>query len=167
MKKLFLLLALFSLLCVGCSEPNDPIDTPQDPTEQPGNDTGNGDEGNEDENGGNNDENEGNEDENKTFITDAKGNIIVEAEGGEGVITFTAEWKDVTRNSPVPEPEVEATCEAQWVENLTVAENITFTVLANEADARETKVVVTYGEQKVRVSVKQAAKSSNNEERHF
>ena len=35
MKKLFLLLALFSLLCVGCSEPNDPIDTPQDPTEQP------------------------------------------------------------------------------------------------------------------------------------
>ena len=35
MKKLFLLLALFSLLCVGCSELNDPIDTPQDPTEQP------------------------------------------------------------------------------------------------------------------------------------
>ena len=50
MKKLFLLLALFSLLCVGCSEPVDPIDPPQDPTEQPGNDTGNGDEGNEDEN---------------------------------------------------------------------------------------------------------------------
>ncbi len=80
------------------------------------------------------------------------------AEGGEGVITFTAEWKDVTRNSPVPAPEVEATCAADWVENLTVAENITFTVAANEADARETKVVVTYGDKSFEVAVKQAAK---------
>ena len=80
------------------------------------------------------------------------------AEGGEGVITFTAEWKDVTRNSPVPVPEVEATCAADWVENLTVAENVTFTVLANEADARETKVVVTYGDKSFEVAVKQAAK---------
>ena len=80
------------------------------------------------------------------------------AEGGEGVITFTAEWKDVTRNSPVPAPEVEATCAADWVENLTVAENVTFTVLANEADARETKVVVTYGDKSFEVAVKQAAK---------
>ena len=51
------------------------------------------------------------------------------AEGGEGVITYTAELKDVTRNSPVPEPVVEAACEADWVTDLTVAENITFTVL--------------------------------------
>ena len=80
------------------------------------------------------------------------------AEGGEGVITFTAEWKDVTRESPVPEPEVEATCAADWVTDLTVAETITFTVLANEADARETKVVVTYGDKSFEVAVKQAAK---------
>ena len=96
-----------------------------------------------------------------TLTSDAEMNF--EAEGGEGVITFTAEWKDVTRNSPVPAPEVEAACEAQWVENLTVAENITFTVLANEADARETKVVVTYGDKSFEVAVKQAAKEQNEE----
>ena len=97
-----------------------------------------------------------------TLTSDAEMNF--EAEGGEGVITYTAEWKDVTRNSPVPEPVVEATCEAQWVENLTVAENITFTVLANEADARETKVVVTYGDKSFEVAVKQAAKQNDQPE---
>ena len=80
------------------------------------------------------------------------------AEGGEGVITFTAELKDVTRNSPVPEPVVEAACEADWVTDLTVDENITFTVLANEGDARETKVVVSYDDKSFEVVVKQAAK---------
>lgn len=96
-----------------------------------------------------------------TLTSEAEMNF--EAEGGEGVITFTAEWKDVTRNSPVPVPEVEATCEAQWVEDLTVAENITFTVLANEADARETKVVVTYGDKSFEVAVKQAARQNEPE----
>lgn len=97
-----------------------------------------------------------------TLTSDAEMNF--DAEGGEGVITFTAEWKDVTRNTPVPAPEVEAACEAQWVENLTVAENITFTVLANEADARETKVVVTYGDKSFEVAVKQAAKQNDQPE---
>lgn len=97
-----------------------------------------------------------------TLTSDAEMNF--EAEGGEGTITFTAEWKDVTRNTPVPAPEVEAACEAQWVENLTVAENITFTVLANEADARETKVVVTYGDKSFEVAVKQAAKQNDQPE---
>lgn len=85
------------------------------------------------------------------------------AEGGEGVITFTAELKDVTRNSPVPEPVVEAACEADWVTDLTVDENITFTVLANEGDARETKVVVSYDDKSFEVVVKQAAKEQNEE----
>lgn len=97
-----------------------------------------------------------------TLTSEAEMNF--EAEGGEGVITYTAEWKDVTRNSPVPAPEVEATCEAQWVEDLTVAENITFTVLANEADARSTKVVVTYGDKSFEVAVKQAAKQNDQPE---
>ena len=101
-----------------------------------------------------------------TLTSDAEMNF--EAKGGEGVITFTAEWKDVTRNSPVPAPEVEATCEADWVTDLTVAENITFTVLANEADARETKVVVTYGDKSFEVAVKQAAPTGVNiEAKHF
>ncbi len=85
------------------------------------------------------------------------------AEGGEGVITYTAEMVEITRESPVPEPEVEATCAADWVTDLTVAENITFTVLANEADARETKVVVTYGDKSFEVAVKQAAKEQGEE----
>ncbi len=84
------------------------------------------------------------------------------AEGGEGVITYTAKMVEVTREAA--EPKVEATCEADWVTDLTVAENITFTVLANEADARETKVVVTYGDKSFEVAVKQAAKQNDQPE---
>ena len=84
-----------------------------------------------------------------------------EAEGGKGVIAYTLEEK--TRFSPVGQPVVEAFCEATWVSELTVAENITFQVTANEADARETEIVVTYGEQEVKVAVKQAAKEINSE----
>lgn len=84
-----------------------------------------------------------------------------EAEGGEGVITYTLEEK--TRFSPVGQPVVEAFCEATWVSELTVAENITFQVAANEAEARETKIVVTYGEQSVEVKVNQKEKASTPE----
>ena len=81
------------------------------------------------------------------------------AEGGQGVITYTAKMEEVTRTSPVPEPEVKATCEVAWVENLTVAENITFDVAVNEGEARETKIVVTYSDKSFEVAVKQAAKA--------
>ena len=89
-----------------------------------------------------------------TLTSDAEMNF--EAEGGEGVITYTAKMVEVTREAA--EPKVEATCEADWVADLTVAETITFTVAANEAEARETKVVVTYGDKSFEVTVKQAAK---------
>ena len=89
-----------------------------------------------------------------TLTSDAEMNFG--AEGGDGVITYTAEMVEVTRE--VAEPKVEATCEADWVTDLTVAENITFTVTANEAEARDTKVVVTYGDKSFEVAVKQAAK---------
>lgn len=69
---------------------------------------------------------------------------------------------EVTRQT-VTQPKVEATCEADWVTDLTVAENITFTVTANEAEARETKVVVTYGDKSFEVAVKQAAKGEEPE----
>ncbi len=78
------------------------------------------------------------------------------AEGGQGVIIY--ELVEETRNTPVPMPEVDATCEAKWVSNIVVAEDIIFTVAANEGEARNTKVVVSYGEQKVEVKVEQAAK---------
>ena len=84
-----------------------------------------------------------------------------EAEGGNGVIAY--EVKEITRNNPVPQPEVKATCEAKWVSDVTVAEEITFVVAANEGEARDTKVVVTFGEQSFDVAVKQAAKAKEPE----
>jgi hypothetical protein len=80
-----------------------------------------------------------------------------EAVGGKGAILYNL--KEVTRFEPVPMPAVEAFCAAAWITNISIEEDITFNVAANDGEARETEVVVTYGEQKVRVSVKQAAKS--------
>ena len=79
------------------------------------------------------------------------------AEGGQGVIEY--ELVEETRNTPVPMPMVEATCEVDWVTDITVAEDITFNVAANEGEARATKVVVTYGTQVFEVAVNQAAKA--------
>lgn len=79
-----------------------------------------------------------------------------EAEGGQGVITYNL--IEVTRNSVAPQPEVEATCAAEWITDVTVAETITFNVAANEGEARETKIVVSYDEQEIEVAIKQAAK---------
>ena len=88
-----------------------------------------------------------------TLTSEAEMNF--DAEGGEGVITYTAEMVEVTRTEPAV---VEANCAATWVTDLTVAEDITFTVATNEAEARETKIVVTYWDKKFEVAVKQAAK---------
>ena len=46
------------------------------------------------------------------------------AEGGNGTITYTLE-------NAVEGTELEATCEAEWVSNVAVAENVTFVVAAN------------------------------------
>ena len=97
--------------------------------------------------------------ENKEYNLNVTSELVLsfEAEGGQGVITY--ELVEETRNSPVPMPVVEATCDAEWITDLVVAENITFNVAANEAEARTTKVVVSYGEQRVEVEVEQAAKN--------
>ena len=73
------------------------------------------------------------------------------AEGAEGTIHYSVE-------NAVEGTEVEATCAAEWVIDLTVAENITFVVEANEGEARETSIVVAYGDLQKSVAVKQAAK---------
>ena len=74
------------------------------------------------------------------------------AAGGEGVITYTLE-------NAVEGTELTATCEADWVLNLTAGETVTFAVAENEAEeARETKVVVAYGELSFEVAVKQEGK---------
>ena len=88
--------------------------------------------------------------------------MTFKAEGGNGVITF--ELNEVTRFSPVGQPVVEATCAAEWVTDLAVEENITFVVAANEGEARDAMVVVTYGEQSIEVAVKQAAKKGEEPE---
>ena len=75
------------------------------------------------------------------------------AEGGEGTITYTLE-------NAVEGVELTATCEADWVMNVTVGETVTFTVAENEAEeARESKVVVAYGELSFEIAVKQAGKA--------
>ena len=75
------------------------------------------------------------------------------AEGGNGEFAF--ELKNAVEGT-----ELVASCEAQWVSNVAVdkANNkVTYTVAANDTtEARETKVVLTYGELKVEVTVKQA-----------
>ena len=79
--------------------------------------------------------------------------INFEAEGGQGTITYTLE-------NAVEGVELTATCEAEWVADVTIAESVTFTVEANEeSEGRETKVVVAYGELSFEVAVKQSGKA--------
>ncbi|MBR3775521.1 MAG: BACON domain-containing protein, partial [Alistipes sp.] len=85
------------------------------------------------------------------------------AEGGDGEISFTAAMVEVTRMSPVDAPMPEAECDADWVTDLAVGEKVTFKVAANEGDARETKVVVTYDTESFEVVVKQAKKADEPE----
>ena len=76
------------------------------------------------------------------------------ATGGEGIITYTLE-------NSVEGIELEAECEAEWVANLTVGENVTFSVAANDVEqVRQTTISVTYGELGFEVLVKQAAKEA-------
>ena len=80
-----------------------------------------------------------------------------EAQGGAGVINYSVE-------NAVEGTEVEATCEADWVTDLAVAETITFNVAANEAEeAREATITVAYGELSKSVAVKQAAKEQGEQ----
>ena len=117
MKKLFLLMALFGVLCAGCSEPNDPIDTPQDPTEKPGNDAGNGDGG-------------------TTFITDADGNVVVEAEGGDVVVTVTT---NIEYDVVIPE-DAQAWLSVADTRGELRMEKLTFTVAENDFEERSANV---------------------------
>ena len=76
------------------------------------------------------------------------------ATGGEGIITYTLE-------NSVEGIELEAECEAEWVANLTVGENVTFSVAANDVEqVRNTSIFVRYGELSFEVAVKQAAKEA-------
>lgn len=73
-----------------------------------------------------------------------------EAEGGQGTIAYNLKNAEA---GAVPT----ATCAAQWVTNVTVGETVTFDVAANEGEARDTKVVVTYKDKYFEVTVNQKA----------
>ena len=77
------------------------------------------------------------------------------AEGGNGTIAYTL-------LNAVAGTNLEATCDAQWVKNITIGEEITFTVAANEGDARNTKIVVSYAQLSFEVGVAQAGKSGSD-----
>lgn len=70
-------------------------------------------------------------------------------DGGEGVITY-----DITETRAA-ELKVEATCDAKWISDLKVDDNITFVVAANDGDTRQTKIVVKYGDQSFEVAIEQ------------
>ena len=79
--------------------------------------------------------------------------INFEAIGGQGEIKYTLE-------NAVEGVELTATCEAEWVADVTAGETVTFTVASNEeTEGRETKIVVAYGELSFEVAVKQAGKA--------
>ena len=80
--------------------------------------------------------------------------VEVEAEGGTQMITYTLE------NAPEGAA-VAATCEAAWITDITVASSIIYEVAANEGEAREATIVVSYEEQSFNVVVKQAAKPAS------
>ncbi len=73
------------------------------------------------------------------------------AEGGQGLI-------DYTLVNPQEGVEFAAQCEAEWISDFVFGEDITFVVAANEDEAREAKIVITYAEASMEVTVKQAEK---------
>ena len=75
------------------------------------------------------------------------------AEGGQGLI-------DYTLVNPQEGVEFAAQCEAEWISDFVFGEDITFVVAANGAEAREAKIVITYAEASMEVTVKQAAKAA-------
>lgn len=79
-----------------------------------------------------------------------------DAEGGEGVITYSAVLREVTRD--VETPKISVSCEADWIELKTPSyTEVKFNVAANDGEARDTKVVVTFADTNFEVTVKQAA----------
>lgn len=75
-------------------------------------------------------------------------------EGGEGTITYTLE-------NPKEGVNVTATCDQDWITDVTVGDEITFNVAANEAnEAREATIAVAYGDLGFNVTVAQEGSST-------
>ncbi len=74
------------------------------------------------------------------------------AEGGQGLI-------DYTLVNAKEGAEFASQCEAEWISDFVFGEDITFVVAANEGEPREAKIVITYAEASMEVTVKQAEKT--------
>lgn len=91
----------------------------------------------------------------KTELILSETSIEAEAAGGPQLITF--EIKNAVSGKSVA-----ATCEAAWVNEIQVADYITFNIDANtEAEQRETKLVVTYDAIVVEVAISQKGKPAS------
>ena len=78
----------------------------------------------------------------------SEASLTFEAEGGNGVITYVLEGAEM---SALPG----ATCEAEWITDLVVGKTITFSVEANEGEARQTKIKVAYSTNSFEVTIRQ------------
>lgn len=91
----------------------------------------------------------------KTELILSETSIEAEAEGGPQLIAF--EIKNAVSGKSVA-----ATCEAAWVNEIQVADYITFNIDANtEAEQREAKLVVTYDAIVVEVAISQKGKPAS------
>ncbi|MBQ6613252.1 MAG: BACON domain-containing protein, partial [Alistipes sp.] len=76
--------------------------------------------------------------------------LTFEATGGKGTITYTLEN---AKENALPT----ATSGAEWVTDITVAQDITFNVAATDtSDERSAVIVVAYGEQSYTIHIRQA-----------
>lgn len=81
----------------------------------------------------------------------SEGSIWFEAEGGEGVISYTLE-------NPAKGIKIEASSSVEWITDITIGDNITYTVIANDVEEeRRGTITVEYGNDSFSVSVMQHA----------
>ena len=85
-----------------------------------------------------------------TLNLTSEASLTFKAEGGKGTIAYKLE-------NAVDGIKLSASCDADWVTDLTVGNNITFNVAANEGDARRTKIVVAYQDKSFEVAINQEA----------
>lgn len=82
----------------------------------------------------------------------SESSIWFEADGGEGVITYTL-------NNSAKGLKLEATPSVEWITDITVGDSITYLVAANDGEEdRRGTITVAYGEESFSVSIMQRAK---------
>lgn len=82
----------------------------------------------------------------------SESSLWFEADGGEGVITYTL-------NNSAKGLKLEATPSVEWITDITLGDSITYLVAANDSEEdRRGTIIVAYGEESFSVSIMQRAK---------